>query len=204
MTDIARSGSRFSTGQSGPIESSSLFVGSTAVSASVPVPVNSEGARATYAYAATGVTPAATPTDVVTLTGSATKTIKVKRVTFHGIATTAGSMAVLLIKRTAANTAGTATAPTPGKFDSTDGTATAAIAQYSANATGLGTGIAIDSKICNFGVAGAAGQVVFDFATNQDKPLFLRGATQILAVNLNGAAVPTGGTFGYSLEWEEV
>lgn len=164
---------------------------------------NVEGLQGTYAVSAVDVTPAATTTDVVTVYGSATKTVRVKSVTVSGVATTAGSMDVSLVKRTAANTEGTSTAPVIAKFDSTDAAATATVAQYSANASALGAGVALATKKLNMGVAGAGGVVSFDFATRNDKALILRGVAQGLAINLNGQAVPNGGKITYAVEWEE-
>lgn len=156
----------------------------------------------TYSFGAAQSSPAATPTDLVTLYGSATKTVKVKRVTVSGLSTTAGSMDVQLIKRTAANTAGTSAAQTPAKLDSQFATATATLKLYSANASALGAGIVIEARQLNFGVAGAAGSVVWDFPAGQE--LILRGTAQGLAINLNGGAVPTGGKISWSVEWTEV
>lgn len=162
-----------------------------------------DGNRATYSVSGVANTPATTPTDVVTLYGSATKTIAIRRITFSGMATTAGSMDVVVTKRTAVNTAGTSSAVTIGKFNSNDGTATATPLLYTANPTGLGAGVAILAKTCNFGVAGAAGVVEWDFTGPNGKPIYLIGTAQGLAINLGGAAVPTGGTFGYTITWEE-
>ena len=165
--------------------------------------VTTEGTSGTYAVAGVAVTPAATPTDVVTVYGSATKTVRVKNVVVSGLATTAGSMDVSLVKRTAANVAGTSAAVTPAKFDSEDAAATATVKQYSANPGTLGAGIMLATKNLNMGVAGAGGTVVFDFATRNDKALILRGVAQGLAINLNGQAVPGGGTISYAIEFEE-
>jgi len=165
--------------------------------------VTTEGTAATYGISAVAVTPAATPTDVVTIYGSATKTVRVKNVTVSGLATTAGSMDVSLVKRTEVNTEGTSSAPTAAKFDSADGSATATVAQYSANPTALGAGVMLATKKLNMGVAGAGGVVVFDFATRNDKALVLRGVAQGLAINLNGQVVPADGTISYSVEFEE-
>lgn len=164
--------------------------------------VTTEGIAATYGVSGVAITPAATPTDVVLLTGSATKTVRVKRVSISGLATTTGTMDVALVKRTAANT-GTATNPSIALFDSNDGAASAVVSQYSANPSALGAGIAISDQKLNFGVAGSSGTVVFDFATRNDKPIILRGVAQGLAINLNGQAVPAGGTLSYSILWEE-
>jgi hypothetical protein len=182
-----------------------VVVGTQAVSKTNPLPTQSqEPTKATYGIASVGNTPAATPTDVATLYGSATKTVKVKRVTVSGVATTAGTMQVLLTKRTAANTAGTSTTSTIGQFDSTDTAATAVAKIYTANPTSLGAGVALSAQLLNFGVAGAAGTVVFDFANRNDKAIILNGIAEGLAINLNGGAVPSGGTFGYTIEFEEV
>ena len=174
-----------------------------AVAPNKSLQVTTEGTAATYGVAGVAITPAATPTDVVTIIGSATKTVRIKQVTVSGVASTAGSMDVSLVKRTAANTAGTASTPSIALFDSADGVATAVVKQYSANPSALGAGIAIANKTLNLGLAGAAGAVVFDFATRNDKALILRGVAQCLAINLNGQAVPTGGAISYTIEFEE-
>lgn len=165
--------------------------------------VTTEGTVPTYAISAVAVTPAATPTDVVTVYGSATKTVRVKSVVVSGVATTAGSMDVSLIKRTAVNTGGTSSAPAIASFDSSDPVATSTVAQYSVNPTGLGAGVMLATKNLNMGVAGAGGTVIFDFATRDDKALILRGAAEGLAINLNGQAVPAGGKITYAVEFEE-
>lgn len=182
-----------------------FIVGNQAVSTTNPLPTQEqEKTKATYGIASVGNTPAATPTDVATLYGSATKKVKIKRVTVSGVATTAGTMQVLLTKRTAANTGGTSTSATIGQFDSTDTAATAVSKLYTANPTSLGAGVALSAQLLNFGIAGAAGTVIFDFANRNDKAIILNGTTEGLAINLNGGAVPAGGTFGYTIEFEEV
>ncbi len=156
----------------------------------------------TYGVVGVAITPAATPTDIVVLKGSATKVVKVKRITVSGIASSAGSMDVSIVRRTTADTSGTFTNPTIHAFDSSDATSTASVQQYSANAT-LGTGTAIRNQTLNFGVAGAAGTVQFDFMAVNDQPLILRGTAQSAVINLNGQTVPTTGKVSYDVEWQE-
>ncbi|KMO85850.1 hypothetical protein AB840_11295 [Megasphaera cerevisiae DSM 20462] len=168
------------------------------------VKASTEGKNPTYGVSGVALTPDATPTDVVTVYASAAKSVKVKKVIVSGVATTAGTMNVSLVKRTAANTGGTSTSPSIGQFDSADSAATATVKVYSAKPTSVGAGVAIASKALNFGVAGAAGIVEFDFTTRNDKALYLRGAAQGMAINLNGGAVPSGGALGYAIEFEEL
>lgn len=166
--------------------------------------VTTEGVAATYGVSEVAIVPFATPTDLVVLTGSATKTGRVKHICVSGIATTAGSMDVSLVKHTVADTAGTkAAAPGIAKFDSTDAAASCAVNRYTAAPTVDASGVILATKTLNFGVAGAAGQVVFDFATRNDKAVILRGVAQELAINLNGQALPAGGKITYAIEWEE-
>jgi len=181
-----------------------VYVNGTKFNTSGDLRVKMEGDAATYGIAVTGNTPAATPTDVFTLYGSASKVIKIKRILVAGAATTAGSMTVFVTKRTAANTGGTSTAPTIGKYDSADATPAATPALYTANPSALGAGVALRYNRLNFGVAGSNGIVEFNFSNNNDKPIILNSATEGIAINLNGGTVPTGGAFGLSIEWEEV
>lgn len=166
--------------------------------------ISTEGEAAAYAVAGVANTPAPTPTDVVIINGSATKTVKIKKVIVSGLATTAGTMRASLVKRTTANTAGTSTSVTAAQFDSTDGAATSVTKLYTANPSSLGTGVMLAADALNFGVDGAAGHVVFDFANRNDKAIYLRGVAEGLAINFNGGTVPSGGKFDYHIEFEEI
>lgn len=166
--------------------------------------ISTESKKATYSVVVTAATPAATTTDLANITGSATKTIKVTRVTVSGMATTAGSMDVSLVLRSAVDTAGTCVSQTAIALDSAQAAATSVVQACSANPT-LGTivGAVADQKL-NFGLTGATGTVIFDFgATRPSRAPTLRGAANQLAINLNGQAVPSGGTASYTIEWTE-
>lgn len=158
----------------------------------------------TYAISGVAVTPAATPTDVLVITGSATKTVHIRRIVLSGMATTAGSMDVSLVRRMAADTGGTSTAPTIVQADSNSVAATATVALYSVNPSALGTSAGMfTTKKLNFGLTGTAGTIDFTWPdVNYIAPL-LHGTGQSIAINFNGGAVPSGGTITYAVEWEE-
>ena len=113
------------------VDSSGNFVNASADGNDLAVSIN--GTRATYHYVAQDITPVATSTDVVVLSGSASKVIRVTKVSIVGTATAASIYDHYLIKRTAANTGGTSTSPTPAKSDSNDPSASATLKLYSAN-----------------------------------------------------------------------
>ena len=50
--------------------------------------------------------------------------------------------------------------------------------------------------------AGAGDYVVWELADLSDKPGYLRGISQVLAVNLNAVTI-TGGSFDLSITWIE-
>lgn len=165
--------------------------------------ISTEGWRATYGAGGVDITPASTPTDVATIYGSATKTIRVKSVTVCGSGSDNATMNVSLVKRTAVNTAGTSATASNAKFDSLDGNATATVKQYTANPSALGAGYDLATSQIRFGVPGVGECKTWDFSTRNDKSVVLRGAAQGLAIDLNGGTLPATPKFSYSFEWTE-
>lgn len=166
-------------------------------------------------FAASGAfTPAATPTDLVTLFGSASKTIRVMSFEIFTNNTAAGSQTFFLVKRNAVNTGGTPVAATIVPFDSTDA-ATATAVHYTANPAALGTAVGTVRTIrvaspvlvpATFaGVREIAGQdlLAFAFNSNLSKPIVLRGIAQGLCLNFNGVALVGGQIHAYNLLWTE-
>src|SRR6266853_6038623 len=62
-----------------------------------------DGTRATYSSAIVGLLSGALATDILTITGSATKTIKITKIGVSGTQTTLGDVNLLFIKRSTAN-----------------------------------------------------------------------------------------------------
>lgn len=162
--------------------------------------------RPTYSLAILGFVPAATATDILTIVGNANTVVRVSRIQITGIATAASEMDVQIVKRTAANSGGTATNPTPAQHDSADPAAQATINQFSANPAGLGAGIAMRSQKLALPAAGGTAQpVVWEFPAGRNgREVFLRGVAQAIAINLNGGAVPAGCSLDIEIEWTEV
>lgn len=159
----------------------------------------------TYSAAMANVASAATATDIFTIFGSGTKTIKVHRIFISGTQTTAGEINFLLIKRSTANTAGTSAAATLVPNDSTNAAATATILSYTANPT-LGTtvGSIRTAKLFAPAVGSVVSAAIFTETFGQDfvQPIVLRGTAQGLCVNLNSTTI-AGGSFNFAIEWTE-
>ena len=172
---------------------------------------SSDGAKATYRYAVQGFSPVATPTAMLIIQGSATKTIRIKRIKVSGVATAAGNMPIQLARWSTAGTQGSAalTALTAGKHDVNDAAATAVVSTVgTANYTTQGTGSAVPIAADRVQLAAAGSGIgfsplTFDFATRQDKALILRGTSDYIVISGNGGAVPTGGLLDFEIEQEE-
>lgn len=175
----------------------------------VGVPVtNTEGTKPTYSCAISAYAAYATPTDMFVLVGSGTKTVRVTRVSIAGAATAGIIEDILLIKRTTADTTGTASQPAIAQHDSNDAAASAVVNLYSVIPGGLGTGVNVRSGKLQFGELGAAGvpaapALVWDFTNRNSKGLVLRGVAQCLALNFGGAAWPSGGVLDIDIEFTE-
>jgi hypothetical protein len=170
------------------------------------VNVASSAIPSTYSAAVNGLALAATATDIFAITGSATKTIRIIKLAITGIQTTAGQVAVLLLKRSTANRGGTFTAPTMVSYDTLNATATAGVSAYTANPTTVGTlvGAVYAARLFIPGAATAsdAQGISLAFGDVAEQNMTLRGAAQSLALSLNGVTV-VGGSANISIDWTE-
>lgn len=166
-------------------------------------------------FSASGTfTPPATPTDMVTIYGSASKLVKVISFFIATTNTAAGSQQFNLIKRSAVNTTGTFVAATAVPIDSIDA-ATVIVGHYTANPGGLGAAVgtlstrrvaspvAIPATFA--GVKEDAGIDMLGLFVNSNlsKMITLRGISQGLCLNFNGVALVAGQTHAYTVVWME-
>lgn len=171
------------------------------------VAINS-GLKATYTYAISATAPYATPQDYIVITGSATKTIKIVRIELSGAATAATGVIYTLKKHIVANTSGTATNPTPMKHDSSDGAASATVSLYSVAPTTDATAtiwktVRVDLVVAPAAQAYVTDRYVYDYKAQIDEPLTIRGIAQEFALNLGGAAIPSGAVLDIAVTWTE-
>ncbi len=167
---------------------------------SIPV----DGTKQTFSTSITGLVPAASPTDIFTVLGSASKIVRITRIAITGTQTTATQRDVLLIKRSSADTGGTSSVLTAGSHDSTNAASTAVVRAYTANPSALGTsaGTIRTRKVFIGTTTSNSDEFIVEFGTRPSQAVVLRGVTESLAVNLN-AATSTGNNFDISIEWTE-
>lgn len=175
--------------------------------------IEADGTTATYEAGFSGLAMAATATDVFTITGSASKTIKVRKLNFSCTQTTGAYQNVVLLKRSTANTGGTSTTLTNVPLDSANAAATGTVQTYTANPT-LGTLVGnlrvekVPMGTNTIQVGGGAtppgtNQGAFQWSyETRGQPLILRGTAQVLSVNLAATTV-TGSNCDGWIQWTE-
>lgn len=154
--------------------------------------------------------PASSATDVLTIQGSATKKVNVRRIYVNGVATTSVNALALLVRRATADTSG-----------STSGTALTAASYNTSNTTASGSAATAIVEIYTTNpVEPASYQTIIErwftwgnMTTTQSKdldlyfgaggsPLVLQGIAQTIALNLNGITF-SGAQLTVTVEWTE-
>lgn len=154
-------------------------------------------------YVASAKFAGSSTTDNAVMPGNATNTVLVTRVLVSCTQTTAGIVNLNLVKRSAADTAGTSAGMTAVPDDSTFSAASSAPLSYTG--TGPSAGAAVGNADfyqlgCN--AAATAGPNDIYILDRRLKPIVLRGTAQQLALTFGGAI--TGGNLTVTFEWEEV
>lgn len=191
-------------------------LGQKTTSGSVPVTMASDqspfstsaafGTGVSYSAAISAFTPAAAATDIFIIKGSATKTINITLISISGTTTAGSGFAVnmSLIKRSTANTGGTATTLSSLPHDSNNAAATAVVNYYTANPSALGTTTgtfrAIRQTIATSGTVNNF--TTWEFGNRPSQAIVLRGVNEYLAINF-GAITITGPLISIYVEFTE-
>lgn len=177
----------------------------TVLDTTTPLPTDPASTFGQFWAASAPFTPGATPQDVFTITGSATRLVQVLRMSLVTVQTTAGMNAWSLVKRSTANTLGTSAAVTRVPTDKAYPAATATVLQYTANPT-VGTliGAIWSGRVTSPVPASAVG----DFekcvvAANRGVLATLSGIADVLAWNFGGVALPAGLSVQAVVSWTE-
>lgn len=165
----------------------------------------------TYVTVSTAYTAYATPTDLECISGSSTKTVAVVDVKILAQSTSATGMTLTWVKRSTANTGGTATNPTAIPVDSSAAAATGTVTLYTAAPTTgsvvgtVSSQIVATSTLTASPNAGSLGNMWGNsggFLILQT-PVLLHGTAESVCLNFAGAALPGGFSATMAAEWFE-
>lgn len=162
--------------------------------------------RSTFGLFLPNIAPAATPTDLLTIQGSATTNVRLRQIVVTGTATAASNIILNIVRRSSANTGGTFAAKTLVNRDVGDNPQTCVVNLYTANPAGLGTTVGIlDGARLNIAPAanGSIDRMMFQWSWLNDKAPLLKGVSDFIAINLGGAAWPAGGALDIALVLSE-
>lgn len=193
-------------------------LGQAAMAASLPVviasnqstisvaPANAGGA--TYTISGENYAGYALATDMLTICGSATKTVKIVAMSIRINTTAAALQNVKWIKRSTANTGGTATNPVLFPVNSTRAAAPAdcVVSLYSVIPASLGTvvgTVAYASVVTALATAAPSGFLMTQVnpaasVISLVEPITLNGVNESLCINWGGAVLPAG----FNAQWD--
>lgn len=177
--------------------------GPVQLDASGALRVTLAGSQVLYSAAIDDLAAANTCTDLLRISGSATKTVFVQEIRISATATAGKTLDIRLARRSTANSGGTASQPTVVKHDTDSAAGTAVVDAYTANPTvgtlvGLlrstrYTIVAVDVQPCP--------ELVFDL--RKDGGIRLEGVAQGLTIELDGETAGAGNAFSISVTWSE-
>jgi len=193
----------------------STSMGAFQDAAGVNIPLTSVDSSVPHYRASASFVPVtASALTLFQIQGSATKTVRIKRITICGSAATAPALMVAYVQRTsAAGTGGTAVTPTVAKNDSAAAAATAVVTHYTTAAQSVGA--AVGGPLATFQVplpitaVPTIGlpqpYVVFpENGTPIGQALVLRGTGDfICVVNSAPASFANAPVLQYTIEWSE-
>jgi hypothetical protein len=166
-----------------------------------------EGGKATY-YATSQFSCDSTATDIAVFGGVAGKTAKIQSILISSVATGRANGNLSIIRRSVADTAGTAVAPTVALADTRDAAASCAPVHYTAHPTALGTtaGTLVGAEFIQPALAtdNLIPSVLIDFRQfNGGKPIRVQGATDFICVNVPAALGGAGNVWNITWCWTE-
>lgn len=175
--------------------------GRAGAASAVPVVASSDPAYSCFIAVST----AASATDVITIQGSASKIVRIKKIRLQAVHSANVGVQAMFIKRSAADTGGTSSSATIAPRDSADAAATAVVKSYTVNPSGLGAAVGtVDGAFLSANTAATptipSDRVETRYGENGSRDLVLRGTSEFLAINLNAATVTTVYAM---IEWTE-
>lgn len=174
--------------------------------------VGMDSTQQTYRASASFTPFATAPLALVTIIGSATKTVRVKRILIGGVATALADTLFRLTRVSVIGTGGTAVAPTIGKNDTNSAAATAVVQHYTTAAQSTGTVGSTLSHWRQFVATVTTPATAYVNPTYQVFPecgiggqsLVLRGTSDMLQVeNFNAGNLGAATVLEYVVEWIE-
>jgi hypothetical protein len=176
--------------------------------------VSTDSTRATYRVSASFTPQPTAAVTMVTVTGSATKTVRIKRILLGGASTALSVAPIIALQRTSAlGAGGTLVAPTVAKLDTNSAPATAVVNHWTTTLKAAGTPVGgaistvrlFSDTVTTPTVASRAATVLFpEGGAPIGQAIVLRGTSDFLEIqNVNAGNLAAGTVLEYAIEFEE-
>jgi hypothetical protein len=169
-----------------------------------------DSAKPTYRFAATFTPYATGPVTLVQIKGSATKTVRVKRIRVGGVSTANASVICKLQRTSSTGTGGTGVAPTAAKNDTSSAAATAVVTHFTtasqSSGTAVGGPLSVHRLYTGVVTTPTLGQDFMDVYPENGQggqALVVRGAADFLEYQLTTGNLSAGTVLEYVVELEE-
>lgn len=201
----------------GASQNQEMFQGGNAAASGLGnnIPVHSlDSTRTTYRFSASFTPQATAAVTLISIQGSATKTVRVTRILLGGASTALSVAPIIALQRTSAlGAGGTTVNPTASKNDSQVVAATAVVAHYTATLKAAGTGVGgplstqrlFTDTVTTPTVASRAGIMLFpEYGAPIGQALVLRGTADFIEIqNVNAGNLAAGTVLEYAIELVE-
>lgn len=175
--------------------------------------VTQDNGRQTYRAGANFTPQPTAAVTMITITGSATKTVRIQRIGIAGVSTGSGQQILALQRTSALGAGGTLVAPTVAKLDTASAAATAVVNHWTTTLKAAGTPVGGPISVVNVQTTVTAIPVTSPGLTQLMFPelgvplgqnIVLRGVADILEVqNIGAANLAAGTVYAYFVEWSE-
>lgn len=172
-----------------------------------------DSSRATYRFSGSFTPQATAGVTVISIQGSASKTVRVKRIMVGGVATALSDTLFQLQRTSALGAGGTTVNPTAAKLDTSAATATAVVAHYTTSLKAAGTAVGgplatvrlFQDTVTTPTVASREATMFFpERGAPIGQAIVLRGTAEFLEIqNINAGNLAAGSVLDYVIELEE-
>lgn len=176
--------------------------------------VSVDSTRPTYRAGASFTPQATAAVTLISVTGSAAKTIRIKRIGLSGASTALSIAPIISLQRTSAlGAGGTTVSPTVAEMDTDTDAATAVVSHYTTTLKAAGTAVGgpisvqrlFTDTVTTPTVASRGATMLFpEYGSPIGHAIVLRGASDFLEIqNINAGNLAAGTVLEYFVEWEE-
>lgn len=176
-----------------------------------PIHTLDEAGAAVYRASATFTPQATGAVTLITIKGSATKTVRIRRILLGGVSTANATIPAALQRTSALGAGGTEVNPTVAELDTSSASATAVVAHWTTTLKAAGTAVGgplssfrLYTSVVTTPTVQPAIMQIFPETGGGGQAIVLRGTSDFLEIqNTNAGNLSAATVLDYTIEWVE-